>query len=294
MASSLAMIAADDRAPKGGAKNEAAAAPEHKVPFNLLNAQELNQTLARRVDPGMSHTFTEFAAAFFVSSRIAAGLSIGLIAATSDIAKVELQSPFPEFYKPRLSEFLDAIALQTFAEWSYDRDAQFGPAPNSISRQMDGMAISFTPVKNRKKCFGLNLAEGWKAQDRGNWLMLVPPTAPAGMDIYELGSYSSDEGEDQAALMTRVRREIALSWAKRVNQKATEADLKPVKVESFDSLYYQTMTPSTEGRDIHWRHWTLATKNQCFVILTTMFPEEEKELLPEVGRMLESLRFTDP
>jgi hypothetical protein len=294
MASSLAMFAAEEP-PKEGGEKKPTAAPAHKVPFKLLNALELDEVLARRVQPGMDGTFEQFAIKFFVSSRAATGVSIGMSTASSAIAKAELQSPFPDFYKPRLSEFLDAIALQTFSEWSYDKDSQFGSAPNSVLRQMDAAAaITFTPVQNRQKRFQLTLAEGWKAQDRGNWLMLIPPTAPAGMDIYELGSYSPEKGEDQAALMTRVRHAIALMWAKRVNPTATEADLKPVKVESFDSLYYKTRTASAEGRDISWRHWALTTKSQCFLIVSAVFPEEEKVLLPQVGRMLESLKFADP
>jgi hypothetical protein len=294
MASSIAMFAADEPASSGGAQKESARAPAPAVPFKLLNAAELNEVLARRVQPGMDGSFEQFANRFFVSSRTAIGVSIGLSAATRDIAKAKLQSPFPEFYKPRLSEFLDAIALQTFSEWSYDKDAQFRSAPNYVLRQEAAATITFSPVQNRQKRFQLTLAEGWKAQDRGNWLMLIPPTAPAGMDIYELGSYSTEKAEDQAALMTKVRWEIALMWAKRVNPKATEADLKPVKVETFDSLYYQTMTASAEGRDIRWRHWTLTTKRQCFLIVSAVFPEEERGLLPQVGKMLESLKFTDP
>jgi hypothetical protein len=106
-----------------------------------LDKEQQEELLKERLDGGMRFKFTQFANMFLVSSRINLGSGVALVATTEEIAKVELESPFPKFYKPTLRQFLDAIALQTFSEWKYDptakhvkREDKDGPAVSNLNR----------------------------------------------------------------------------------------------------------------------------------------------------------------
>jgi hypothetical protein len=52
--------------------------------------------------------------------------------------------------------------------------------------------LSFEKTQ-RAKPSEVTLAEGWKSEDRGRCTACIPPTAPVGMDIYEIGAYSAKD-----------------------------------------------------------------------------------------------------
>ena len=255
-----------------------------------LTAEEQEKLLTARLDGGMGYSFGQFGNPFFVSSRIQLGTGISLMTSDKEIAELPLQSPFPASYKPTLHEFLDAIALQTLSEWKYDPSSQYIKSEVELQEPVEGLAsFEFTKAK-RDKPFGVALADGWKAIDKGNWVMYVPPSFPVGMDIYEMGTYSSDEKTSQQDFANEIRSAVALQWAQRVNGNAKSEDLQSAKVGAFDALFYESMIPSQSNKEIKWRQWVFMVGNKCYFIVSTIFPEFEDKIFSDVQKMLASFR----
>ena len=258
-----------------------------------LTTEQQEQLLAARLDGGMGFTFSQFANMFLVSSRIHFDTGIGLMTSDKEIAELPLQSPFPTSYKPTLREFLDAIALQTFSEWKYDPSSKYFKSEVDHEAPVEGLAIfEFTkPRAKREKPFAVTLADGWKTIDKGNWVMHVPPTFPVGMDIYEMGRYSSEEKAGEQDFANKIRSAVALEWAQRINENARQEDLKPTKVGTFDALFYESMIPSQLGKEIKWWQWVFMVDNKCYFIVSTILPEFEDKIFPDVQKMAASFRI---
>ena len=265
---------------------------EEPATVKSLDEAQLKDLLDSRIRGGMQHTFGAFANMFFVSSRIELGIGIGLSTSVKGAAEMPLQSPFPPSYKPTLREFLDAIALQTSTKWEYDPKPKIGG--DGGGAELDDIAIfNFTKMEGREKPFEVDLVEGWKALDKGNWVMHVPPTFPVGMDIYEMGTYSPMEGDADAEFANRIRQQVALSWATRVNPEATAKDFKPAKVGEIDALYFESMVGSRVGKEIRWRQWVFMDQNRCFFIVSTILPELDDKIFPDVQKMIASFRLKE-
>lgn len=265
-----------------------------QVPLKVLDAQEQASLLSRRLNGSLGESFGAFANMFMVRSQMDLRVCVGLKGATDEITKTELQPVFPAFYKPNLKELLDAIALQTFSNWSYRKEDQFVTSTVPDAKADDHVVIiSFDPVKpplRKVKPFTVELAKDWKAEDRGHWLACIPPTFPAGMDVYQLGTYSTTKKDGNSKLITKVRQEVALEWARRVKPDATAAELQPAKVGDFDALHFDAMVPSRGSKEVRWRHWVFMMDNACYFIVSTIFPEMEEELFPDVKQMIGSFK----
>ncbi len=123
--------------------------------------------------------------------------------------------------------------------------------------------------------------------------MHVPPNFPVGLDIYETGCYSSKDAEADGDFLKSIRLAVALEWAQRVNENAVEEDLKPTRVGGFDALFYESMIPSQLGKEIRWRQWVFMVDNKCYFIVSTIFPELEAAIVPDVEKMLASFKVKD-
>ena len=197
---------------------------------------------------------------------------------------------FPAFYKPTLRELLDVLALETSSDWKYDptskyfrSDAETGP--------VEGLAVFEFTKTTRKKPFAVALAKGWKATDKGNWLMLVPPMFPLGIDIHELGSYSSDDKAKEKGLLAKVPIEVSLEWARRAQDKVDPNELKPAKVGAYDALYFETMMLMRDGSTIHWRQWVFMAGNRCYFVISTIVPQLDDRIFPDVKAMVASFKI---
>ena len=283
----------DDKA-KSKADESQATAQTEKTPASSLQPltdAEQDQLLHTRLSGGMGNTFGQFANMFLVSSRLQLGTGVGLMTSSQEIAKMQLQSPFPESYEPTLRELMDAIALQTFSSWKYDPSDKYFQSDVPHKSPVTGLAMfEFTKTK-REKPYAVTLAEKWTTVDHGNWVMHVPPTFPVGMDIYEMGTYSDSDDAKTKELYEKIRGDVALEWAQRVNDKAKREDLKPAKVGEYDALYYESLIPSQLDKDIRWRHWVFMVDNQCYFIVSTILPEFEAKIYPDVEKMLASFRM---
>lgn len=269
-------------------------AKDAPVEIQPLSDQMREKLLAARLDGGMQYSFRQFANMFLVTSRLHFATGIGLMTSSPEISKIELQSPFPSFYQPTLREFLDAIALQTFSEWKYDPTNKFVKSSVKGTGPIKDLAIFEFTKSKRERPFVVTLMDGWKLEDKGHWVMLIPPDFPVGMDIYEMGAYSTNDANDAQEFFEKVRADVALEWAQRVHKDAASDDMQPAKVGTYDALYYETMVPSQLKKDMRWRQWVFMVDNRCYFVVSTILPELDDEIFPDVEAMLTTFRAKQP
>ena len=121
--------------------------------------------------------------------------------------------------------------------------------------------------------------------------MHIPPDFPVGMDIYEMGTYSAGEKDPPKDFAGRIRSVVSLEWAQRVSRTAKAEDLKPAKVGESEALYFEAMVPSHFGKDLRWRQWVFLVDNRCFFVVSTIAPDLDQKIFPDVKKMLESFRI---
>ena len=277
----------------GQTKPVAEAGKRPSASVKPLTKEQQDKLLKERLGGEMENSFQQFSNMFLVMSRIKLPYGVGLVASSPEILKTELQPVFPEFYKPTLREFLDVIALQTSSEWKYDPTSKYIQSDNQGELVEDLAIFEFTKTK-RKKPFEVRLAKGWKATDKGNWVMLIPPTFPLGMDIHELGSYSSDDKTKEKELLAKVPAELSLEWAKRAKDHVDPKELKAAKVGPYDALHFETMMPLRDGSTIHWRQWIFMVDNKCYFVISTIPPQLEAQLFPDIQAMVASFKINSP
>lgn len=264
--------------------------PKCEAVVKPLSKEELEALLKKRVEPGMSNSFRAFANMYIVRSSIELRQIIALVTESEEIEEMQLESPFPQTYKPTLKEFLDAIATQTGSQWQYDPTNKFIRTNRKDSKPMEGIGIFEFKKAERKRPYEFTLANGWQSHDKGSWVMCVPPTAPVGMDIYELGTYSSDTKTEDSKSLGRIPFDIALEWARRVKEKVDESEIRHVKVGSHDTCFFETTLPSKLGKDVYWRHWVFMSGNRCYLVLSTLITDSDATLLPDVMSMIKSMK----
>ena len=185
------------------------------------------------------------------------------------VAETVLWTNFPEFYEPTWTEYFNAIARQTHTHWYY-KDERYG-----FMFVAPPLALPFT----------VQVADGWRTEHYGHWVKYVPQQAPVGMDIYMLGEYSVDSGEDQEALFNRVRREWALAWAQLLDPDCTLDNMKTVQVAGVDALFFEGQHSKTQ---VLFRQWILVKRGMCFAIFSAVKPELESQVWPDVQKMVRS------
>lgn len=297
----------DDTRPKTESKSvekkgrkspgESGSKKQYKVRLKLLTGEQQQSLLSERIKGEMGLTFGRFAKPFFISSKLQLSTGIQLMTRSRNIALTQIQSPFPKSYNPTLREFFNSLALQTFSEWSYDPEVQFGTLTGKKagpdSAPLEGFAVfEFKPTK-REKPWKIDLAKGWTAQDMGTWVMHRPLKFPVGMDIYEAGTYSTKKTADPKSkeeFFNSIRTDVSMLWANLVNKNAQNSDLEAEKVGDFDALYYESLIPSRLGKEIKWRQWVFMDGNKCYFIVSTILPELEEAILPDVEKMLSTFK----
>lgn len=284
------VLPADDQASSSDAEPVSALQPEN-VPntrIEVLSEEDLTRLLDARVTNQPSGTFGPFANMFLVSSRIQLGIGTALVTQNRKIAVASLQSPYPETYHPTMRELLDLIALETSSKWKYEPSGKFLNTDKRLSKPVKGLAIFEFAETVREKPYKIDVAKGWTVRDKGNWVMYVPPDFPVGMDIYEAGTYSTDNKREEKEFLEQVRIDVALMWALRANANATLDDLKPAKIGQFDALFYETLLSGKDGRKFRWRHWVFLDGHKCYFVVSTIPPAAENDIYPDVERMLRS------
>ncbi len=167
-----------------------------RVTITPLDKGRQDKLLAARLHGGMAFTFSQCARMFLVSSRIELPCGVALMTSSGTIAQTKLQPVFPACYQPTLREYLDAIAVQTSSQWTYDPTGKF--FENEIENgPAEDLAIFEFTESRRARPFQVVLPQGWKAIDQGNRVTYVSSSFALGIDIHELGSYSTDDGTQE-------------------------------------------------------------------------------------------------
>ena len=258
--------------------------------FKPIDDAAYEKFLNKRIPGGLGNSFAQFANMYVVSSQLHSEYLIGLFTNSDEIAKTELTPAFPDDYKPTVREFLDQIALETSTKWSNEKTGKFILTDKKMDKPMEKcLCIEFSPTK-RDKTFEIALAKGWRVIEHGCWTQCIPPSFPVGMDVYEMGKYSCDANESESELKRKIPKAVVLDWAHRVKPDAAEKDLFAGKVGNYDAVCFDTMIKSKMGGEIRWRQWGFMVGNQAYMVLSTIFPEKESTIFPDVQSMLASFR----
>jgi hypothetical protein len=266
------------------------AKPLQPVAVKPLAKPEQDKLLAARMHGGIAYSFGRCAKLFLLSTRVELPYGVALMTSSRTVAKTELQPVFPVSYRPTLRECLDAIALQTSSQWKYDPTSKFFESEVENGPAEDLAIFEFTEAK-RPKPFRIVLPKGWKAIEKGNTVAYVPPYFPVGMEIYELGSYSSDEAGTEAELLKKVVADVSLEWAGRVRDDVGRQDLKAAKVGAHDAFYFETTATPPNVGSFRWRQWVFSVENKCYLALCRATPQFDERIFRDVQAMLKSFEM---
>ena len=67
--------------------------------------------------------------------------------------------------------------------------------------------------------------------------------------------------------------------------------VKPTKVGPYDALYFETLMTIRDGSTIRWRQWVFMVDNRCYFVVSTILPQLESQILPDVRAMVASFRI---
>ncbi len=221
---------------------------------NLAPAQQ--QLLEAHTSPGMMMGSFDSYASYLYAVR-----NVMIHTYDDDINSTQIHSTFQANDKPTWREIFDSIAKQTGSQWSYDSEHNYWVFSKG----------STVPP------FTIAIAPGWKSEYRGNYVSYRPPIAPVGLDIYFKESSGISEQITSSALKS----------AQKVNPNAKETEMKNQRVGQHDALFYSTVIPST---GIVWRQWVFGADKKEFVIVSAIKPENEKIILPDVQKMVQSFK----
>ncbi len=223
-----------------------------------------SEFLTRRLPTGvMTGTFNSFASLLYAVDETI------LHTDSKDVGSTELHSVFPEFYKPTYREFFDAIARQTQSTWQ----------PDPAHKQW-----FFSPPAAPLP-YSIKLAQGWSSHDEGMYVGYVPPTAPVGMDVYMMGTYSANP-PNATTLMKNVRSELAIQFARNVKPGVTPKDMKKVQIAGAEALYFEAPSPRPGTM---WRQWAFLKNGQAFVIVSVV-AKDDRQVWTDVDAMVSSFQ----
>jgi hypothetical protein len=233
-----------------------------------LTEKQQKELLSGRLRSGdVIGTFNSFTSLLFALNQVA------LHTEDTEINNTKLHSPFPDFYKPTVSELFDTIALQTHSSWRYDPKTNYW--------------VFAKPAI--QKPYSLTLADKWTSRDMGIYAGYKPATFPVGMDVYYYGIYSADDSKQAAPLWEKIRNSWAMSFASNFKRGITIDDLKKVTVDGVEALYFEGPAPRP---GITFREWALIKNGKMFVIISTL-PTEDKQSVADVEAMVKSFRVID-
>lgn len=259
-----------------------------------LSSDELKQVLNTRMQGGMGISFAKLSNMLLATKGLAEGRAISLATNSQEISNTMLRSNFPSFYKPTLEQFLDAVALQTKSKWAYDPQAKSLGGEKKDKRTGKDLIVFEFVADKRKKPYELNLAKDWSTKDNGNWVNCTPPGETTGMDIYELGNFTSINKANEAELLKQVPQEVSLEWARRVKPRVKKDEFKEKKLgNKYDAVFFESMVKTQNGKSVHWRQWVFMAGNACYFIVSTVYPEKDASLFADIESMLKSFKIRD-
>jgi hypothetical protein len=257
---------------KRGATSEELAAGSGtvvKVLDDRMDPAELKTFLQKRISGEMFGPFKSY------TSLLWAVYNVGVWAEGAGVGDIQLQSPYPEDYKPTWKELMDALARQVDCSWQYNHDTGYWVFEK---KRMDPP-------------FALKIAKGWGRRDEGESVFFVPPIAPVGMDVYVMGHYSSDDRAKRQDVFANARRHVSRLFARRFKSDLAESDFTAEKVCGETAWYFSAPTP--RDPKLKWRQWAFVKNGWCFMIVSVISEENESKLLPDVKAMIASFEVPD-
>lgn len=293
------------KSPVSSAKDIEAPASEEEIDKNLaaskgfkpkvvsLNKNKLEQLLNKRLKFGSKATFSKYAKKFVALSALQLDYCILLATDSPKVETEKVISVYPDFYKPTLKEFLDIIARQAKSKWHPTSEKKYlTDEIKSLRLTKDVVVFKFDTADNTKS-YQINKPKNWTVKDQGIAEVYKPQFCPIGMDIFDLGPFSSsNQSEDKQEFCKKVKTEVSLFWAKKATQNKTvkASDFSEDKVGKYSALYYENLIPTRTLYKAKWRQWVFMDKNRCYVILSTIFPNYETRVYPDVQSMLKSFK----
>lgn len=187
-----------------------------------------------------------------------------------EVAALPVRTAFPDFYKPTLYELFETAARQTGTSFKHG----------------EGKGWMFEPPAMPLP-FKLNIADGWRAEERGNYVAYIPKEQPVGMDVYMFGCYSGLSDED-----VRKFREInAMRFARMIQKTASVESMKSEQVDGCEALFFEGEAPQP---GVLWRQWSFAKNGRTFVIVSALNKENSERLFPHVREMVRSFKVVEP
>lgn len=226
-----------------------------------LSEPERNEFLKRRTSGRLAGKFSFLANMFYTVSDVN-------IEAPKDVLDALIEVPFVAGYKPTWHELFDALGRATQTTWTYR------PERNSWVFGKPAPALPYS----------FKLANNWTQEDQGGFLMCKPSTAPVGMDIYCMGSYSFEKDAEKS--FDGIRDKIALTFASRFSKDIQTKDMKKIIIDGVESLYFET---PTNRAGVIWRQWVLVKNGIALAVVSAVDAKNEKAVLPDVEAMLKTL-----
>lgn len=195
--------------------------------------------------------------------------------------------PYPEFYFPTWRELFDVVARDTGSHWEYRADSGQGftmkrkteTGFETLVDRRDGFVFS---EPSMPLPYDIQVAEGWRVENRGGEIAYIPSIAPVGMDIYPWGNYSPEDPAD----LERMKAHIAGVFTRMLSPGTTVNDMEKRQIDGVEALFF---TVPARG----WRQWVFCKEGQCFAIVSSIDVENEGVLWPAVEKMVESFRVKE-
>ena len=240
-----------------------------KVLDHRMTPAELEVFLKKRTSGQFFGSFDSYTSLLWAMNEV------GVWSKGTDAGGVQLQCPFPKTYRPTWKELMDVLARQVDCTWRYDHDTGYWVFETN---RME------TP-------FSVTLAKGWSRRDEGQTVVLVPPIAPVGMDVYVLGHFSSEDPKKLPEIFDNARKYSSMRFAQPFKSGVTEKDFRSEKVCGETASYFSAPTP--RDPKLHWRQWAFVKNGWSFMVVSVISEENEPQLLPEVKAMIASLQVKD-
>ena len=155
-----------------------------QVAVKPLTDEQKRKLLATRTHGGIGNAFNRFSRLFLISSRMELPYGVSMATSSEKIAKTRLMPVFPQFYRPTMGEYLDAVAMQTSLRWKYDSTGKFYESEIENGPAEDLAIFEFTEFKHARR-FEIALPNGWKSAEAGNRASYGRAAPQSRMDIFE-------------------------------------------------------------------------------------------------------------
>jgi hypothetical protein len=224
-----------------------------------------------------------------VLAGTSADLSAGIYMTTNnaEIKRHILFPAYPKKYWPTVKEYLDLIALQCGARWSYDRNNQYVP-DNQAFRQLADQYARFDFVPGAAApSYTITLPSGWLAAPKSYGISYGGKDYMQALEIYELGAMSPENAKDAAYVKGDFAKDVLALWTEGLKPLS---EVKRVKVGAYDGYVFESIIDKRSGK-IYYKQWLFVAGNKAYTAISRMPEERKAAVLPGAERALASFKL---